>query len=237
MIGPPLPFFCGGSKQYKSLESRTESRTASTGFSTTRATGRRGSSAQVKARKSSDRIGFSVRVEKVICTGQSCSSACINRQISTPVRDSPGWRFYVPIAALFLQVGVLAYTVCGLNARNATDSYCRGSSKRDQSGGSGATAGVSANGTDPCQKRPRGHRSAQIGTDRCGQSVPVFPQFNTPKDALGTDGTDIYKLGSRVEIPGVFPGRTLRAALCGAHMQKASNLCPSRAQLIHEGPK
>ncbi|QGH80449.1 hypothetical protein SEA_BRYLER_74 [Mycobacterium phage Bryler] len=82
-------------------------------------------------------------------------------------------------------------------------------------------AAALANGTDPCPKACPRAQMAQIGTDRNVESVPAFSQVNTPKRGLGTDGTDIYRLTSRVEIQGVLPGRCQRIALCGAHMQKS----------------
>lgn len=234
---PSLPFFCGGSKQHKSLSTRTASRTGSTSASTSRAAGRRPGYALVKVCKSLLLVAMSVRVGNSIRTEKTRSSSGASRLTSTRVRVSPGWRLHVPFGAVFSQLAGFAGPGWGLDGQNAPNSYCRVGSKHGRPDVRGAAAGEPANGTDPCRKCPRGHRSAQVGTDHRGESVPVFPQLNTSKSALGTDGTDIHRLSSRVETLGVAPGRHRRAALYGAHMQKASNLCPSRAQLIHEEPK
>ncbi|ASR78030.1 hypothetical protein I5G95_gp33 [Mycobacterium phage Bella96] len=78
-----------------------------------------------------------------------------------------------------------------------------------------------ANGTDLCPNLCRRAQMAQIGTDSKNELVPAFPQVNALKRVLGTDGTDIYGLTSRVEIRGVFPGRVSSSTWCEAHMRKS----------------
>ncbi|ASR87272.1 hypothetical protein SEA_LASTHOPE_74 [Mycobacterium phage LastHope] len=95
-----------------------------------------------------------------------------------------------------------------------------------------------ANGTNSCPKPCRRAHMAQIGTGLKNELVPVFSQVKTPNGALGTDGTDIYGLTSRVQNRGVFPGRLASVCGCEAYMQKSvpSVPDPCRANLWTQPP-
>lgn len=229
MTGHRTAFYCG-SKRGESHSICAGTRAGSTDCSTDRRGGRRGLSALLKAHKSPKLESFSAQIEMPICADHNRSSDGINQSPSTAVQIFAGWRLYVSLDAVFPQLAVVVSAAWGLDGAKALNLYCHDESKQLERGGHDAADGAPANGTDPCPKRPQGHRSAQVGTDHRSESVPVFPQFNAHKSALGTDGTDIYRLASRVEISGVSPGRPPRAALYGAHMRKPVHLCPIRAQ-------
>ncbi|AXC35815.1 hypothetical protein I5G94_gp033 [Mycobacterium phage Beezoo] len=64
----------------------------------------------------------------------------------------------------------------------------------------------------------------QIGTDSKHKSVLALPQVKDGVLSLVYRSTDSFRLTSRVEIPGVFPGRFPSGAWCGAHMEKSVDL-------------
>ncbi|QTF82067.1 hypothetical protein SEA_FEFFERHEAD_68 [Mycobacterium phage Fefferhead] len=81
-----------------------------------------------------------------------------------------------------------------------------------------------ANGTDLFSKVCRCLQIEQIGTDWGHVSVLAFAQVKDMFLTVVYGSTDVFRLTSRVEIRGVFPGGFPRRALCGAHMEKSVDL-------------